>query len=205
MTRTFRALRTAALIAPLALLVTGAAPARKAPAARAPAAAPAASSRIIALPLNPVVGADKRGCAMKTASGLGYTMLKAGEGLKPGDADIALISYIGYLAANGQVFDQNVTSPLPVGGVIPGFAEGMKMIPRGGVARLCIPAALGYGAKAAGPIPPNSDLVFQVEMVDFKSQAEIQAMRQQAEAAEKAAAAPAPAASPSAAPTPRPK
>lgn len=155
------------------------------------AAAPApATSAIIPLPLNPVVGADKRVCAAKTATGLGYTMLKPGEGAKPGDADIALISYIGYLGATGAVFDQGQTTPLPVGGVIAGFAEGMKMLPRGAIARLCIPAAMGYGAKATGPIPANSDLVFQIEMVDFKTQAEVQALRQQAEAAQTAGNAP---------------
>jgi FKBP-type peptidyl-prolyl cis-trans isomerase FkpA len=51
------------------------------------------------------------------------------------------------------------------------------MLAKGGIARFCIPAAMGYGAQDAGAIPPNSDLVFQVEMVDFKSAAEVEAMR----------------------------
>jgi FKBP-type peptidyl-prolyl cis-trans isomerase FkpA len=54
---------------------------------------------------------------------------------------------------------------------------------RAGVARFCIPAALGYGAQASGPIPANADLVFQVELLDFKTAAEVESMNR-AQAAE---------------------
>jgi FKBP-type peptidyl-prolyl cis-trans isomerase FkpA len=139
---------------------------------------------IIPLPLNPVVDAGHRTCTAKTASGLGYTQLRAAHAgaAKPTDADVVLINYLGYLAADGTVFDQSMRSPLPVSGVIPGFGEGMKLAGNGAIMRLCIPAALGYGAQASGPIPANSDLVFQVEVIDFKSMAEIEAMQKQVEA-----------------------
>ncbi|MFM6931849.1 MAG: FKBP-type peptidyl-prolyl cis-trans isomerase [Novosphingobium sp.] len=142
------------------------------------------ASPIIPLPLNPVVDAAHRTCTAKTASGLGYTELRAAPAgaAKPGDADVVLINYLGYLAANGSVFDQAMRSPLPVSGVIAGFGEGMKLAGKGAVLRLCIPAAMGYGAQASGPIPANSDLVFQIEVLDFKSMAEIEAMQKQAEA-----------------------
>jgi FKBP-type peptidyl-prolyl cis-trans isomerase FkpA len=104
-------------------------------------------------------------------------MLRSATGTKPAQGDVALINYIGYLAASGAVFDQGLKSPLPTDGVIPGFAEALRMMPRTAVARFCIPAALGYGAQDAGPIPANSDLVFQIELIDFKSAAEVDAIR----------------------------
>lgn len=157
-----------------------------------PVAAPAAASNaIIALPLQPIVAAGQRVCAAKTASGLGYTVLQPGTGPKAGPTDIALVNYIGYLAATGAVFDQNTSAPLQADGVIPGFGEGLGLIQRGAIYRLCIPAALGYGATASGPIPANADLVFQVELVDSRTAAEVEAMRKQyseAQAAPEAAA-----------------
>lgn len=149
-----------------------------------PQAALAQESAIIPLPLNPVIPADKRACALKTASGLGYSQLRGGSTAKPTDADVVLINYIGYLAATGAVFDQNMQTPMAVSDVIPGFTEGMKLIGKGGVFRLCLPAALAYGAQATGPIPANSDLVFQVELLDFKSRAEIEAAQKAQAAAE---------------------
>lgn len=149
----------------------------------ASAAAPSAPapSAVIPLPLQPVVPAAQRACTAKTASGLGYSMLRAAEGPKAGATDYVLINYIGYLAASGQVFDQAMSTPMTVDGVIPGFGEGLQLVPRGGVWRFCIPAALGYGAQAAGPVPANADLVFQVELLDSRTLAEVQAMRAAAE------------------------
>jgi FKBP-type peptidyl-prolyl cis-trans isomerase FkpA len=150
---------------------------------------PPANPAIIKLPLQPIVPAVQRACTTKTASGLGYTALRSAAGAKPVTGDIALVGYIGYLSATGEVFDQSQAAPLPVDGVIPGFGEGLKLVPVGSVYRLCVPAALGYGAQATGSIPANSDLVFQVELFDKKTTAEVEAM--QAEAA-KGRAAPAP-------------
>jgi FKBP-type peptidyl-prolyl cis-trans isomerase FkpA len=134
------------------------------------------STAIIALPLNPVVPAGQRLCMNRTPSGLGYAMLRPGSGAKPAASDVVLVNYVGYLAATGAVFDQGMGSALQVDGVIPGFAEGLRMMNKSGVARFCIPAALGYGATASGPIPANADLVFQVELVDFKTAADVDAM-----------------------------
>lgn len=140
--------------------------AKAASAARSPTGP---NTSIIDLPLNPVVPAAQRQCAARTPSGLGYTMLRAGSGARPGAADLVLVNYIGYLAASGVVFDQGMRSALSVDGVIPGFSQGVQMLARTGIARFCIPAGLGYGAQASGPIPANSDLVFQVELLDFKA------------------------------------
>ena len=108
-------------------------------------------------------------------------MLKEARAAKPGTGDYVLVNYIGYLAASGTVFDQNVTQAFATGAVIKGFSEGLLLMTKGSVWRFCIPAALGYGAQGTGPIPANSDLVFQVELVDFKTAAEVNAMRSQAE------------------------
>ncbi len=108
------------------------------------------------------VAAIAAGCTVKTASGLGYQMLTEGKGDVPGDADEVTVSYKGTLATTGATFDQNESAIFPVSGVIPGFAEGLKLVKPGGRIRLCIPAELGYGDQAAGDIPANSDLVFEV-------------------------------------------
>lgn len=109
----------------------------------------------------------------ETASGLQYKVLKPGVGAKPGDGDVALITYEGKLT-NGTTFDKSEQpTPLQVAGVVPGFSEGLKLMQRGGKYRLWIKPTLGYGDKAAGPIPANSVLVFDVDLLDFKSEAEI--------------------------------
>lgn len=158
-----------ALMAP-PLLAAAATPRRTPVAAAKPAAA---DSSIIPLPLNPIVPAAQRSCAARMPSGLGYTMLRPGAGARPGADATVLVNYIGYLAASGAVFDQNMQTPMPVGQVIPGFSQGLQLLAKGGIARLCIPASLGYGAQASGPIPANSDLVFQVELLDFRTAAEM--------------------------------
>lgn len=137
----------------------------------------AATMDIITLPLNPILPVGQRICTQKEASGLGYTMLRPAAGTKPAEADFVLVNYIGYLAATGAVFDQQMRAVFAVSGVIPGFTKGLQMLAKGGVARFCIPAALGYGAQESGPIPANSDLVFQVELIDYKTAAEMEQMR----------------------------
>ncbi len=163
----------------------GAAPALKAAARKAAAAV---SRAIIPLPLNPTIPAAQRLCSAKTDAGLGYTMLRPATGPMPAESDVVLVNYIGYLASTGAVFDQGMRASFPVNGVIPGFSKGLQMLAKGGVARFCIPAAMGYGANETGPIPANSDLVFQVELIDYKTAAEIAAMRKAAGAPEDAAA-----------------
>jgi FKBP-type peptidyl-prolyl cis-trans isomerase FkpA len=187
----------AALVAvPLALAsspVLAATAARKAVPAKLAVAPIKPAADIIPLPLKPTVPASQRVCSAKAPSGLGSTMLRPASGAKPAAEDFVLVNYIGYIAATGAVFDQGMQAAFPVNGVIPGFSEGLQMLSKGGIARLCIPFALGYGAQGSGPIPPSADLVFQVELLDYKTGAEVAAMRKAQEVAEKAAAAPAPA------------
>jgi hypothetical protein len=120
----------------------------------------------------------KQSGVQTTASGLQYKVVEAGEGNRPTDADVALISYKGTLR-DGTVFDQNERAPLPVAQVVPGFSEGLKLMQKGGKYRLWIKPELGYGARETGPIPANSLLVFDVEMIEFIPQAVLQQMQMQ--------------------------
>jgi FKBP-type peptidyl-prolyl cis-trans isomerase FkpA len=115
---------------------------------------------------------------VETASGLQYKVLKAGAGAaKPTDDDVVLVNYEGKLTS-GTTFDASQQpTPMAIKGVVPGFAEALKLMPKGAKYRFWIPPTLGYGDKAAGPIPANSVLVFDLELLDWKSEAEIRQMQ----------------------------
>lgn len=117
-----------------------------------------------------------------TPSGLQYKVITPGKGAKPTDADVVLINYKGALT-DGRVFDQNQQVPMEVSGVVPGFSEALKLMSPGAKYQIWIPPALGYGAEAKGDaatgIPANSVLVFDLDLIDFRSKAELQAMQMQ--------------------------
>lgn len=136
-------------------------------AAQAPAATPAAPAEPAGVPVpeGPVVNKQE------LEGGLIIEDIKIGEGyeIKPGNAVVA--HYHGTLKADGKVFDSSFQRGEPIGfpltGVIQGWQKGVPGMKVGGIRRLTIPAALGYGAQGAGAsIPPNSDLVFVVQIVD---------------------------------------
>ena len=114
-----------------------------------------------------------------TESGLEYKVLTPGKGdTHPTDEDMSLINYSGKLR-DGTVFDASKQpTPLPVAGSIKGFSEGLKLMTKGAKYRFWIKPALGYGEQANGPIPANSLLVFDVELVDFLPQSVIQQQMQ---------------------------
>lgn len=104
-----------------------------------------------------------------TASGLQFRTIEAGSGPFVKPVDGVLINYEGRLA-DGTVFDSNEgrgATPMIAGQVIPGFAEALTKMQKGGRYRIKIPGALGYGANPppGGPIPPNATLEFDVEVV----------------------------------------
>ncbi|RUN76477.1 peptidylprolyl isomerase [Sphingomonas sp. TF3] len=125
---------------------------------------------------------------IQTPSGLQYRVVKPGTGTeKPGDGDVALVNYVGKLT-NGTTFDKSAQpTPLPVAGLVPGFAEALKAMPRGAQYRVWIKPSLGYGEAGSGPIPPKSVLVFDIDLIDFISQAAFDQLRQQQPADPKAA------------------
>ncbi|MCB2048304.1 MAG: FKBP-type peptidyl-prolyl cis-trans isomerase [Novosphingobium sp.] len=96
-----------------------------------------------------------------------------GKGMSPTRDDVALINYKGMLD-DGKVFDEGKQVPLALSDMIPGFTQALEQMQRGGKYKVKIPAELGYGNEQAGEIPPNSDLTFDIELLDFKSKAEIE-------------------------------
>jgi FKBP-type peptidyl-prolyl cis-trans isomerase FkpA len=103
-------------------------------------------------------------------SGLKIAILKEGTGAMPKKGEVVLVNYYGALKS-GAKFDESFTRgepinfPLGGGRVIAAWDEGLAQLKEGSTAILFVPAALGYGAQAQGPIPANSDLVFYVELV----------------------------------------
>ena len=103
-----------------------------------------------------------------TASGLMFRTIEAGDGplIKPVDG--VLIEYEGRLE-DGTVFDSSRGQPVPMiaGQVIPGFAEALQKMQKGGRYTIRIPGALAYGANPppGSPIPPNAPLEFDVHIV----------------------------------------
>jgi peptidylprolyl isomerase len=108
-----------------------------------------------------------------TESGLKYAILEPGEGSNPENGNVVTVHYTGYFE-DGIKFDSSVERDEPfsfvVGNrqVIPGWDEGIRLLKKGGKAKFIIPPSLGYGAAAIGSIPPNSTLIFDVELVDVK-------------------------------------
>ena len=121
--------------------------------------------------------------ANKTASGLSYFVFEKGTGGKPKNGDQINVAYAGYFE-NGQLFDTSLKDiaskynmvnqqsqyiPIPFAygtktGLIPGFIEGIEQLNIGDKAYIFIPSHLGYGPQGAGPIPPNTDLVFELHI-----------------------------------------
>jgi len=110
--------------------------------------------------------------ANTTDSGLKYIMIKEGSGSSPVPGSNVSVHYSGYLL-DGTKFDSSydrgepITFPLGQGRVIKGWDEGIGMLKVGGKAKLIIPPDLAYGDRAIGPIPANSILMFEVELVDI--------------------------------------
>jgi len=115
---------------------------------------------------------DKEG-VVTLPSGLQYKILTEGAGPKPTATDSVVCNYSGKLI-NGTEFDssykrgQPVT--FPVTGVIKGWTEALQLMPVGSKWQLFIPAELAYGEPGRPPaIPPNSTLVFDVELISVQS------------------------------------
>jgi peptidylprolyl isomerase len=128
--------------------------------------------------------------AQKTASGLQYAIYEKGKGKKPANGSTVYVHYAGFFES-GELFDSSkedvskafgkfdqnradakAYTPFPFQygnktGLIPGFLEGLENLNFGDKAILFIPSQLGYGeAGAGGIIPPNSNLIFEIELLE---------------------------------------
>lgn len=105
-----------------------------------------------------------------TATGLQYEVITEGKGAKPKPTDVVQVNYKGSLL-DGTVFDDSAQhggpAMMPLSQVVPGWREGITLMPVGSKYRFWIPAALGFGEQGTpgGPIPPNATLVFEVELL----------------------------------------
>lgn len=106
-----------------------------------------------------------------TKSGLQYRVIKSGSGKSPSRTDQVEVHYKGTLI-NGRVFDSSYkrgqTSSFGVNQVIPGWTEGLQLMKEGAKYEFVIPSNLAYGTMGNDVIPPNSTLIFEVELVKVR-------------------------------------
>ena len=108
-----------------------------------------------------------------TASGLQYKVLTMGDGAKPAATDTVKVHYRGTLL-DGTEFDSSYARNEPISfalnRVIAGWTEGVQLMPIGSKFMFYIAPELAYGEGGGGPIPPNSTLIFEVELLDIENQ-----------------------------------
>ena len=110
----------------------------------------------------------KSGKAFKTtATGLYYSIEKPGAGVNPKMGETWVVNYRGTFM-NGKEFDKGSAAEMPLGQMIPGFNEALMLMKAGGKATFVIPSPIAYGDQARGPIPANSVLVFELEVLSKK-------------------------------------
>jgi FKBP-type peptidyl-prolyl cis-trans isomerase len=129
--------------------------------------------------IEPAITEGKKFCAenkkrpevKETASGLQYEIVKLGTGPMPKDTNTVKVHYTGTLL-NGTKFDSSrdrgEPAEFPLNGVIPGWTEGVQLMPVGSTFKLYIPYNLAYGTQGSPPvIPGGSTLVFDVELLEI--------------------------------------
>ena len=116
------------------------------------------------------------GAAATNTDGLQCLNLKVGSGKVAQQGSTVSVEYTGWLQSNGKKFDSSYdhggqpfsVTPLGQASVIPGWNEGLVGMKVGGVRRIIIPAALGYGAQGNQAIPPNATLIFDVTVLSIQ-------------------------------------
>lgn len=145
-------------------------------AATVPTATPAASGSPPASS-SPIVGAPDRppevtGDEIMTDSGLKYIDMREGAGASPALGQTVVVHYTGWLESDGTKLDSSVDRGEPsefvLGQIIEGWNEGLSTMQEGGTRRLIIPSELAYGEAGRPNIPPNSTLIFDVELLEVR-------------------------------------
>lgn len=114
--------------------------------------------------------ADAEPGIQKTASGLRYKIEAPGNGEKINSVDTVMVHYTltdyeGKTLDSSRDRNEAFRVNLP-GGVVPGFAEGIQLLTKGGKATIWMPATLGYGQNGSGSVAPNQALKFEIEVID---------------------------------------
>jgi len=113
---------------------------------------------------------DKAGVKV-TASGLQYEVVKQGTGPKPKATDVVKVDYTG-TKIDGTKFDSSVDRGQPatfaLNQVVPGWTEGLQLMPTGSQYKFYVPSKLAYGERGPGPIGPNATLIFDVKLISIE-------------------------------------
>jgi FKBP-type peptidyl-prolyl cis-trans isomerase FkpA len=120
---------------------------------------------------DPLAAAAAEPGAVKTASGLVYRSLQDGTGAQPVATQTVKVHYRGTFP-DGKEFDssysRNKPTEFPLNRVIPCWTEGVQKMKVGGKAKLTCPSAIAYGERgAAGVIPPNATLQFEIQLLEI--------------------------------------
>ncbi|POC43823.1 FKBP-type peptidyl-prolyl cis-trans isomerase [Vibrio vulnificus] len=115
---------------------------------------------------------EKQEGVVKTDTGLLYQVITPAEGEKPKDTDTVQVHYKGTLTDGTQFdssYDRGEPATFPLNRVIPGWTEGVQLMPVGSKFKFVIPPELAYGAQDTPSIPANSTLVFEVELLKIEN------------------------------------
>ncbi|MBY5960076.1 FKBP-type peptidyl-prolyl cis-trans isomerase [Membranicola marinus] len=104
--------------------------------------------------------------AKKHVSGLYYRITQEGNGQHPNGTSIVNVNYKGYFL-DGEVFDHQTSIEFPLTNVIQGWQIGIPLVSKGGSIQLFIPSYLAYGRQGNRGIPPNTVLLFDVDLINF--------------------------------------
>ncbi len=103
--------------------------------------------------------------ALKDASGVRFVIESLGTGFPPKLSSTVKVTYVGRFLSE-VIFDQGTNSTFQMNGLIPGFQIGLALLPEGTKAKIYIPSGYAYGNRGVNDIPANSNLIFEIELIE---------------------------------------